>query len=151
MTGLPLSPAEQEAVQDGWRKYLDAKPGYAASAPPDFNAGWLAARDYYAEQSEAFAAGQKMEWDAMNQRAETAEQERDAAQGYEPWDGEKNAIYLFHRERKARALAEQRERALRIALLAAREDILRVARGIDAALAAHPETEPSDRDRAAAG
>ncbi len=26
-------------------------------------------------------------------------EERDAAQGYEPWDGEKNAIHLFHRER----------------------------------------------------
>jgi len=44
----------------------------------------LAARTFYVEHSEAFAAGQKMEWDAMRQCAETAEQQRNAVQGYEP-------------------------------------------------------------------
>jgi hypothetical protein len=139
---------------------------------------WLAARTYYAEQSEAFAAGQKMEWDAMKKRLEEADQ-RNAlllktanAKAEELEEAEQELEQAEQRQeaREALGVAALRERALTEALLAARADILGVntaafesTRGevarkaiarIDSALAAHPDTKDNAipaRDRAAAG
>ena len=65
MTDLPLSPAEQEARRIASREI--------STTENRFDQGWLAARTFYAEQPEAFAAAQKLEWDAMKRRAESAE------------------------------------------------------------------------------
>lgn len=65
MTDLPLSPAEQEAMESAAQAF--------EFATEPFEGGWLVARSFYAEQSEAFAAAQKLEWDAMRQRLEEAD------------------------------------------------------------------------------
>ncbi len=111
-------------LSDGERKAMAAASRRVRPSPEPFEGGWRAARDFYAGQSETFAAGQKMAWDAMRERAERAEAQLAEARqvlrdvlSYPRWlsiGGENNTIEL-HLARllydKARSISDAKKPA----------------------------------------